>query len=197
MSEPFAASRRAIVSGTSSGIGRAVAERLLHDGWAVTGFDRAESSIDRPLFEPRTIDLSDVEALRQSLQDVAAPDAVVHAAGHMRVGALGALNVADGFAMWATHIGAATVFADALAPRMRDGGRIVLIGSRAASGVAQRSQYAAVKAALVGLARSGRSNSRRAASPSTSWRRRRPIRRFSMTRSAPAPRRRNRRLAVS
>ena len=56
--------------------------------------------------------------------------------------------------MWATHIGAATVFADVLAPRMRDGGRIVLIGSRAASGVAQRSQYAAVKAALVGLARS-------------------------------------------
>jgi 3-oxoacyl-[acyl-carrier protein] reductase len=154
MSEPFAAPRRAIVSGTSSGIGRAIAERLLHDGWAVIGFDRAGSSIDRPLFEPRTIDLSDVEALRHNLQDVAAPDAVVHAAGHMRVGALGALNVADGFAMWATHIGAATVFADALGPRMRDGGRIVLIGSRAASGVAQRSQYAAVKAALVGLARS-------------------------------------------
>ena len=86
--------------------------------------------------------------------NVAAPDALVHAAGHMRVGALGALNVADGLAMWATHIGAATVFADAFAPRMRDGGRIVLIGSRAASGAAGRSQYAAVKAALVGLARS-------------------------------------------
>lgn len=154
MSEPSAVPRRAIVSGTSSGIGRAIAERLLGDGWSVIGFDRAKPCIDRPLFEPRTIDLSDVEALRQSLQDVAAPDAVVHAAGHMRVGALGALNVTDGFAMWATHIGAATVFADALAPRMRDGGRIVLIGSRAASGVAQRSQYAAVKAALVGLARS-------------------------------------------
>ena len=154
MSEPSGTLRRAIISGTSSGIGRAIAERLLRAEWCVTGFDRAKPCIGHRLFEPEMIDLSDVDALRRRLQNVAAPDALVHAAGHMRVGALGALDVADGFSMWATHIGAATVFADALAPRMREGGRIVLIGSRAASGVAQRSQYAAVKAALFGLARS-------------------------------------------
>jgi NAD(P)-dependent dehydrogenase (short-subunit alcohol dehydrogenase family) len=37
---------------------------------------------------------------------------------------------------------------------MNDGGRIVLIGSRTATGAAGRSQYAATKAALVGMARS-------------------------------------------
>jgi NAD(P)-dependent dehydrogenase (short-subunit alcohol dehydrogenase family) len=37
---------------------------------------------------------------------------------------------------------------------MPDGGRIVLIGSRTASGAAGRSQYAATKAALVAMARS-------------------------------------------
>jgi 3-oxoacyl-[acyl-carrier protein] reductase len=36
---------------------------------------------------------------------------------------------------------------------MESGGRIVLIGSRAASGVAGRSQYGATKAALVAMAR--------------------------------------------
>jgi NAD(P)-dependent dehydrogenase (short-subunit alcohol dehydrogenase family) len=37
---------------------------------------------------------------------------------------------------------------------MPDGGRIVLIGSRTASGAAGRSQYAASKAALLAMARS-------------------------------------------
>jgi NAD(P)-dependent dehydrogenase (short-subunit alcohol dehydrogenase family) len=46
------------------------------------------------------------------------------------------------------------VLADALAPRMSAGGRIVLVGSRAADGAAARSQYAATKAGLVGMARS-------------------------------------------
>ena len=154
MSERPAAPRRAIVSGTSSGIGRAIAERLLSEGWSVIGFDRAPPAIGHQLFEPETIDLSNVEALRHRLQDVAAPDALVHAAGHMCVGVLGTIDVADGLAMWKTHIAAATVFADIFAPSMREGGRIVLIGSRTATGVAGRSQYAAIKAALVGLARS-------------------------------------------
>ena len=37
---------------------------------------------------------------------------------------------------------------------MPSGGRVILIGSRVASGAAGRSQYAASKAALLGLARS-------------------------------------------
>jgi NAD(P)-dependent dehydrogenase (short-subunit alcohol dehydrogenase family) len=50
---------------------------------------------------------------------------------------------------------AAFLLADALVPRMPDGsGRVVLVGSRTASGAAGRSQYAASKAALVAMARS-------------------------------------------
>jgi 3-oxoacyl-[acyl-carrier protein] reductase len=44
--------------------------------------------------------------------------------------------------------------ADWLAPRMPVGGRIVLIGSRAAKGVVGKSQYGVAKAALVALGRS-------------------------------------------
>ena len=56
--------------------------------------------------------------------------------------------------MWRLHVDAPTRLLDALAGELPDGARVVLIGSRTATGVAGKSQYAATKAALVGLARS-------------------------------------------
>ena len=64
------------------------------------------------------------------------------------------MNESDGAAMWAVHVGAAQVLVNELVRKMSDGWRIVLIGSRAAAGVAGRSQYAATKSALIGMARS-------------------------------------------
>jgi NAD(P)-dependent dehydrogenase (short-subunit alcohol dehydrogenase family) len=52
------------------------------------------------------------------------------------------------------HVAAATAVVDAVVDRVGDGGRVVLVGSRTATGVAGKSQYAATKAALTGLARS-------------------------------------------
>ena len=51
---------------------------------------------------------------------------------------------------------AACLVANVVMPRMmaQRNGRVVLIGSRVAQGKAGRSQYAASKAALIGLARS-------------------------------------------
>jgi NAD(P)-dependent dehydrogenase (short-subunit alcohol dehydrogenase family) len=72
----------------------------------------------------------------------------------MRTAPLGALVADDGAAMWRIHIEAAAKIADALLPKMPQGGRIVLIGSRTAAGAPGRSQYAAAKAAMVGMARS-------------------------------------------
>ena len=72
----------------------------------------------------------------------------------MRGAQLGALDHDAGDLLWRIHVDAAIALADHLAPRMTSGGRIVLIGSRAAKGVVGKSQYGAAKAALVGLARS-------------------------------------------
>ena len=66
---------------------------------------------------------------------------------------LGELDLAAGETLWRLHVDAAVALADRLAPRLAAGGRIVLIGSRAARGVIAKSQYGAAKAALVGLAR--------------------------------------------
>jgi NAD(P)-dependent dehydrogenase (short-subunit alcohol dehydrogenase family) len=80
----------------------------------------------------------------------------VHAAGILRPGSLGELDTAQGEAMWRLHVQAATQIANTLLPAMVQArrGRLVLVGSRVARGVAGRSQYAASKAALIALARS-------------------------------------------
>ena len=147
---------RALVTGSSSGIGLAVARRLLDDGWQVLGFDIAAPAIEHPRFVATTVDLADDTALKAALADVGSLQAVVHAAGILRPASLGNLDAVHGEAMWRLHVQAATQLADALLPAMAQAGRgrMVLVGSRVARGVAGRSQYAATKAAVASLARS-------------------------------------------
>lgn len=148
--------RSALVTGSSSGIGRAVAERLLADGWQVTGLDAQPASLHNPGYAHHRIDLTDSARVDALCGQLATPAAVVHAAGLLRVGALGALVETDATLMWQLHAQAASRLANALLPRMAaaGAGRLVLLGSRVSQGMSGRSQYAASKAALVALARS-------------------------------------------
>jgi NAD(P)-dependent dehydrogenase (short-subunit alcohol dehydrogenase family) len=143
----------AVVTGASSGIGAAIVARLLAEGGSVTGLSRTRPALDHPGFSHRAVDLADPAALDAALEGLA-PDALVHAAGVMRAGRLGALDFAAGEAMWRLHVDVAARLANTLVPRMPDGGRVVFVGSRTAQGAANRGQYAATKAALVAMARS-------------------------------------------
>ncbi|WP_144184461.1 SDR family NAD(P)-dependent oxidoreductase [Elioraea rosea] len=146
--------RHALVTGSSSGIGLAIAERLLGDGWRVTGLDRAPAALADERFASRTVDLADAEATVQAASTLGPVDALVHAAGIMRGGAVGEVDAKTASLMWRIHVAAAQALGAALLPAMPEGGRVVLIGSRAANGAPRRADYAATKAALVGLARS-------------------------------------------
>ena len=146
--------RHAVVTGASSGIGRAVVKRLLDDGWHVTGLCRHCVQDDSERFTWLPTDLADQAGTARSVARVPAVDAIVHSAGLQRTARLGRLSAEDGAAMWRVHVDAAAFLVDAVLSRIRRGGRIVLIGSRTAAGAAGKSQYAASKAALVGLSRS-------------------------------------------
>jgi NAD(P)-dependent dehydrogenase (short-subunit alcohol dehydrogenase family) len=148
--------RRAVVTGTSSGIGLAIAQTLLGDGWRVAGLDVAAPAIEHPAFEAVRVDLCDGAAAEAAATRVGAAQALVHAAGVLRVGTLGSLRAPEGETMWRLHVESVVRIANVLVPAMvaRGAGRVVLIGSRVARGAAGRSQYAASKAALAALARS-------------------------------------------
>jgi NAD(P)-dependent dehydrogenase (short-subunit alcohol dehydrogenase family) len=146
--------RRALVTGTSSGIGAAIADRLLHEEWRVTGLDRSPAPARSPDFESVEIDLTDFERVASLIDGLPTIDAFVHAAGFMQTAQLGQLDARDGEGMWRVHVQVAAVIADALCAKFPRQGRIVLIGSRAAAGAPGRSQYAAAKAGLTAMARS-------------------------------------------
>ncbi|WP_431904589.1 SDR family NAD(P)-dependent oxidoreductase [Amycolatopsis thermoflava] len=143
----------ALVTGVSSGIGAAIGRRLLAEGWSVTGLSRRKPEPE-PALRWLPADLTRPAELRDLLAGVPTPDAVVHAAGLQRSAPLGSLSDADGEQMWRVHVAAATTLVDTLAPRLPEGARVVLIGSRTMTGVPGKSQYAATKAALPALARS-------------------------------------------
>jgi len=153
---PAAGTGHAVVTGSSSGIGRAIALALLEAGWRVTGVDLSAPAIAHPGFSAVQTDLTDAASLEAATARLHGADALVHAAGVLRLGALGSLDAQAGALMWRLHVDAASRLADALAGAMaaQGEGRIVFIGSRVAQGMAGRGQYAATKAALVALARS-------------------------------------------
>jgi 3-oxoacyl-[acyl-carrier protein] reductase len=146
--------KHCLVTGVSSGIGEAVAARLLADGWQVTGVSRREPDLTDAALRWVACDLGDPEAVEALATDLEPLDALVHSAGVLRSAHLGELDPAVGEAMWRLHVEVPARLVNAAAADLSDHGRIVLVGSRTSTGAAGKSQYAASKAALRGLARS-------------------------------------------
>jgi NAD(P)-dependent dehydrogenase (short-subunit alcohol dehydrogenase family) len=144
----------AVVTGVSSGIGEAIASRLLADGWLVSGISRRRPALGHRDLTWIAADLLDPAAPDNIAASVPDPSAVVLAAGVLRTARLGELDPGALEQMWRLHVDAPARLVDALVGRIADGGRIVLIGSRASAGVAGKSQYAATKAAMDAMSRS-------------------------------------------
>ncbi|HEX4234448.1 MAG TPA: SDR family oxidoreductase [Caldimonas sp.] len=148
----------AIVTGGSAGIGLAICERLLADGHEVVSLARRRPPIAHPKLRSVEVDLLDraaTAAAARSLAERFAVTTVVHNAGVIRPALLADVRLDDFDALVEIHLGAAVQLVQAALPAMRARhfGRIVLLSSRAAVGLATRTSYSATKAGLLGMAR--------------------------------------------
>jgi len=143
--------RRVLVTGASKGIGRAVVDRLAGSGYEVIGLARtAPSDFPGQLHE---VDLADRAATAETLEkivDEGRVDAVVNTVGFARFGYIGSIDLDDLFTTYDMNVRTAVQVVQAVLPGMIDAGwgRIVNVTSLTTLGVAERTPYAASKAAL-------------------------------------------------
>ena len=60
----------ALITGTSQGLGRALAERLLADGWTVHGFARGAQALGHANFHGHAVDVTDEAAVRSAVATI-------------------------------------------------------------------------------------------------------------------------------
>jgi NAD(P)-dependent dehydrogenase (short-subunit alcohol dehydrogenase family) len=149
--------RTFLVTGATKGIGRALSNRLAAAGHHVVGLARRT---DDPTF-PGTlvsVDLGDRSATEASLEALTARfafDGVVNNMGFVRLAGVGEIDLDDLEASFRINLTPAVQTMQAILPNMRKQGwgRVVNLSSLTILGVAQRSAYAAAKAAMVTMTR--------------------------------------------
>lgn len=153
--------RTLLVTGASSGIGRAVAALLLERGHRVVGIGRefAKAGLDAAKFQPVVLDLADLDALPERLEALARAhprvDGLVLAAGRGELGGFEEMSYGQIRSLIDLNLTATAFVARAFLPGLKRRGRgdVVFLGSEAAlRGGRRGAVYCASKFALRGLA---------------------------------------------
>lgn len=151
-------SRVAIVTGGSAGIGASICQHLLASGYVVLNLSRRESSHPHERLVDYLVDLSDVDATKQTIADITATyqvTTVVHNAGVIRPNLIEDVRIDDLLYLTNLHVATSVLLVQGVLGAMKAAsfGRIVIIGSRAMLGLETRTSYSATKAAQIGLVR--------------------------------------------
>ena len=148
----------AVVTGTASGIGAAIARELTDRGWLVAGLDLQPSSAAALSVE---VDMSDsaavTHAIRRVERELGTPSSAVSAAGYYEMTLISDITVDQWKRMLAVHLGGMVNLARAILPAMvavGTGSLIAITSELAIGGGAGDAHYAAAKGALLGLVRS-------------------------------------------
>jgi 3-oxoacyl-[acyl-carrier protein] reductase len=147
----------ALVTGGSTGIGATLCSRLIAAGYHVVSLSRRPAEQQSHL-DSIIVDLTDPAATAQAAAEIGTRYEIsrfIHNAGAIRANPIEMANAADIATLSQLHLGAALTLCQAVLPSMttKSDGRIVLVSSRAAMGLATRTAYAATKSGMIGMAR--------------------------------------------
>lgn len=150
--------RVAAVTGGSVGIGKVVCEHLLAEGCEVISLARRRGDNAHPRLHHIEVDLADRVATEQAVRELTQRfevNTLVHNAGVIRPALLENVALADLDMLVNIHLGSAIQLMQGVLPHMRAQGfgRVVMLSSRGALGLATRTSYAATKAGIMGMAR--------------------------------------------
>ena len=152
--------RTVLVTGASSGIGRAIARNLLQQGHHVIGVSRDSSKFIRKMdnFTPVQLDLSRLKELPQKVRELEQTfpeiDAAVFCAGRGQFGSVEEFSYAQIEDLMTLNFTSQAFLVKALLPALKskDHGDLIFIGSEAAlKGSRKGAMYCAAKFALRGF----------------------------------------------
>lgn len=150
----------ALITGATSGIGRAMAVALSEAGYDVYAMGRNEAALKRlqgehPRIVPVAMDVTDRDGLEALLADLVV-DVLINNAGMMPpLGNFADMKIADIDTTLEVNLSAAILLTRLVVPRMRErqSGHIVFTGSSAAHAAFPNvAVYSATKAAIAGFA---------------------------------------------
>ena len=152
--------RKALVTGASSGIGRATAAALQAEGYRVIGTARRPELIEQLAHvDYRALDLHDADSIARLAPDLASVDVLSNKAGESQSGPLEEIPLQAIEHLFRLNVFGAIRLTQLALPGMRSRryGRVVMVGSMLASfPLAYRSSYVASKAAIKAFAESAR-----------------------------------------
>lgn len=149
----------ALLTGGAAGIGAEIGRQMLAAGYEVVVLDRQAPKQPHAKLHAVDVDLFDNDALAKVAAELAGRFAfthLVHNAGTIRPASIEQTKLDDLQALTQLHLGAALTITQAVLPGMkaRGFGRIVLMSTRGALGLANRTAYGSTKAGVIGLTRS-------------------------------------------
>jgi len=120
--------KKIIVTGASSGIGKALSQKLLEAGAEVIGLCRRADQVAEGV-KAYKCDLSDVEAIRDFFNTVDQFDALVNNAGVAYLSTLMDGKVEDWDTMWEVNVRALALCSQLALPKLNGEGQIVNVSS--------------------------------------------------------------------